>query len=465
MGVILSIDELEKLLSRKKKHDVGNVMDILPFTSRTSKEIRNQFNDLLGEFVRNMNGTEHVKPTKNRDELPFQENALIDRIKQYIDYDDAAEYDLERFLNGYLFGENNRINVIHPYLYNYLAPPSKDIFQKYSVFMRDVLVGEDPGIPSLFQKCQPEDILTEIVLENLELKSRKKTEPGYHPVLNVISRLYRDDLFYISHHRDYFLRSFPLLTHFYMFLYACQLLIKFDQFEEADYDTVSPLYFSLEWEALNKRRKAVDELQGYKYLKTRAKRLFVHVHTMSQLSRNVLNKGSDSKDNMIPFLNYKELNSLLNLNGEDTCTQFVADVGSWMQTYSKLFDRVTLPDSPTTISEAFQRLFKCVEMGTSTDTCEKYGKNIEELGRGVFLKNRGSLGQVLNMNHEMLVLLTAVCVRDERIPLNQLFEEFQKRGVVFDHHSKKNIISLFDSLNVLDKKSDSGDAQYVKPIL
>ncbi|MEH7607881.1 DNA phosphorothioation-dependent restriction protein DptG, partial [Priestia megaterium] len=25
--------------------------------------------------------------------------------------------------------------------------------------------------------------------------------------------------------------------------------------------------------------------------------------------------------------------------------------------------------------------------------------------------------------------------------------------------------SLFDDLNILDKKSDSGDAQYVKPIL
>ncbi len=86
-------------------------------------------------------------------------------------------------------------------------------------------------------------------------------------------------------------------------------------------------------------------------------------------------------------------------------------------------------------------------------------------GADVFLKNRGSIGAVFNMSHEMLLLLTAVCVKEERMPLNRLFEEFSKRGVAFDRHSKKMIIELFDSHNILDKKSDSGDAQYVKRIL
>ncbi len=51
----------------------------------------------------------------------------------------------------------------------------------------------------------------------------------------------------------------------------------------------------------------------------------------------------------------------------------------------------------------------------------------------------------------MLLLLTAVCVKEERMPLNRLFEEFQK-GSSFDRHSKKMIIELFDSHNILDKK-------------
>ena len=74
-------------------------------------------------------------------------------------------------------------------------------------------------------------------------------------------------------------------------------------------------------------------------------------------------------------------------------------------------------------------------------------------------------GYVLNIKHDFLLLLTAVSVKDNRIPLKDLFVEFEKRGVAFDQYSKKEIISLLDSHNILDKKSDSGDAQYVKPIL
>lgn len=65
----------------------------------------------------------------------------------------------------------------------------------------------------------------------------------------------------------------------------------------------------------------------------------------------------------------------------------------------------------------------------------------------------------------MLLVITALCVKDKKIKLNQLFEEYEKRGLFFDKHSKKEIINFLNKLNLIDKKSDSGDAQYVKPIL
>ena len=61
--------------------------------------------------------------------------------------------------------------------------------------------------------------------------------------------------------------------------------------------------------------------------------------------------------------------------------------------------------------------------------------------------------------------MTALCVKDKKIRLNQLFEEYEKRGLFFDRYSKEEIIKLLTKLNLIDKKSDSGDAQYVKPIL
>ena len=121
-------------------------------------------------------------------------------------------------------------------------------------------------------------------------------------------------------------------------------------------------------------------------------------------------------------------------------------------------------DDSENIKDAFKVLFKCLKKGTSTSVAKKYGENIEDLG-APFIKSRGNLGQVLNIKHDFLLLLTAVSVKDKRIPLNDLFLEFEKRGVAFDRYSKKEVITLLDNHNILDKKSDSGDAQYVKPIL
>ena len=39
------------------------------------------------------------------------------------------------------------------------------------------------------------------------------------------------------------------------------------------------------------------------------------------------------------------------------------------------------------------------------------------------------------------------------------------RGIFLDNISKEHLQEFFTKLNLIDKKSDSGDAQYVKRIL
>ena len=54
---------------------------------------------------------------------------------------------------------------------------------------------------------------------------------------------------------------------------------------------------------------------------------------------------------------------------------------------------------------------------------------------------------------------------DGRVRLSVLFKEFEKRGLLFDRESKKLITELFEKMDLLEKRSDSGDAQYVKYLL
>lgn len=77
----------------------------------------------------------------------------------------------------------------------------------------------------------------------------------------------------------------------------------------------------------------------------------------------------------------------------------------------------------------------------------------------------GSYGYMLNMTQEILLMITAICIKEDKITLKDLFKEYERRGVFLDSYSQIEVIDLLGKLNLIDKKSDSGDAQYVKSIL
>ena len=83
-----------------------------------------------------------------------------------------------------------------------------------------------------------------------------------------------------------------------------------------------------------------------------------------------------------------------------------------------------------------------------------------------YTKTRGRLGSTTVLNQELLLFLTKLCVgQEEKIRLNELWEQLNLRGITFDEASKGEIIKLFERINLLEKKSDSGDAQYIKSII
>ncbi|WP_421377974.1 DNA phosphorothioation-dependent restriction protein DptG [Bacillus salacetis] len=466
----LDRDYLRNHLQDKNKHDVGNVRDVLPFLSKRTRAIRGNFNKVLGEYIRFLCQMEIDKKSIKKKDFysSADENDLSEHIASKVDFmdDEEASDDFIRFLDQYLFSKEE-IKPIHPYLFNYITyeDKQKNEFKKYAHFMGDTLAADNKKLREIFKNKNAEDILTELILSQLDaLKETKPSDRQYQQLLNPLIECYQDDLLYLSKYKDYFLASFPVLTHFYTLMYSCQLLLKFEQFTKANFDEVQPLYFALEWEAISKRRKAADDLEGFKFIKEKAKNLFPHIHTISHLSHNSLNK--ETSDDKYEFIPYSILYKKIQDRGEAFEKDFLKELKGWINDYKSLsFTGVSIPDNSQSIPEAFEVLFDCLKDGMSTGVCEKYGGNIEDLASNQFLKSRGSLGQVLNLKHDFLLLITAVSVKDKRIPLNDLFKEFEKRGIALDRYSKKEVVKLFDNLNIIDKKSDSGDAQYVKPIL
>ena len=94
-----------------------------------------------------------------------------------------------------------------------------------------------------------------------------------------------------------------------------------------------------------------------------------------------------------------------------------------------------------------------------------YWRNLNNVALKYFVKSRGRYGHVLNIDKTFLYVITALCVKEEKIKLKDLFNEYERRGLFFDRYSKEKIVELLNTWNLIDKKSDSGDAQYVKQIL
>ncbi|MFD0672239.1 DNA phosphorothioation-dependent restriction protein DptG [Cohnella sp. GCM10027633] len=456
MSYALEVAELDRL--NKSAHRTKDVNSILPFSTHAFKELRHNYYKITGQIVRNICNTRLESISKNT--IEGDDDPKIKALKKEVQFESSLDQEVERFFKDYLYGDSDDIIITHPYLFNFSKSPDKEIYEKISKFIADVLVGDNKSVQDLFLNTTSDNILDELVLAKLKINSNNINLLEYQTLFPSLGGLYCEDLLYLSRHKEYFLNSFSLLTRFYVFMYTCQTLVKFE--EKSDFEKLTPLYFALDWESVGKRRNAKDGIYAFKRIKDSQKLLFVHLNTLAQLSLFEANKV----DNQYKFLHYTELTKLFDIIQPEDQAEYLASLQDWIVHYQSNFEhRVTDKPIPQSIEEGINILFQSNSEGIAVDAAKKYGAYIDDLGGAEFIKVRGRSGATLNLTKEMLLLLTSVCIKDNRIPLNQLFLEFSKRGIELDRISKKIVVELLDSLNFIDKKSDSGDAQYVKPIL
>ena len=97
---------------------------------------------------------------------------------------------------------------------------------------------------------------------------------------------------------------------------------------------------------------------------------------------------------------------------------------------------------------------------------QAYSEKFSGFCKERWVKNRKKSGLVLNLTERDIIFLTKICLRnEEKIRLNKLFKEYELRGICLDNTSREYLQEFFTKLNLIDRKSDSGDAQYVKRIL
>ena len=225
-----------------------------------------------------------------------------------------------------------------------------------------------------------------------------------------------------------------------------------------EYDeNIEELYFLLDWESVSKNRKTVNGY-GWHFLKSKSNNLAAKISVVDQL--NVL-LGTENYSLLSDIHKHYKM---LDIHEQK---EFIEYLKKWVYDYRIVrgFDSIILPNN---LEELTNILFESLNDKKGIDnkiSRSSYPLNLEEVTKNFFAKRRGRYGLVLNITRDLLLTVTALCVKDKKIKLNQLFNEYEKRGLFFDKYSKEEIESFLTKLNLIDKKSDSGDAKYVRPIL
>jgi len=425
-----NLEDLKNSLSIKPeklglKHTINKKAPLLPFSTRGTERAKfaKGFQGVLGEFTRLVSGNK-LKMEVNLEELIGEISKSVDVSKQ-----DKSQF--EQILRTFLQDSDNTIKIFHLHLFQYLPlsdKADKKGEQDIARFLLDVLLGEKERRPYINQ-------------------------------IPFISKLFKEDFQFLAEHKDYFRTHYHLFLSYYYFIYITQLTLKLSQVGKANFSENNEVYFTLDWESTSKNRKGYTH--GYQMIKDTGRHLLLHINCLEHLNflMGVEKAGG-----------YPELKETYQQLSDEDKKVFLEMLCDWVMEYRGhlglgAYEGNLELEYDTLVQSLFRSIEEAYEKDTMQGPRHRYSLSIEEVGKKYFLKTRGSLGYMLNISQDMLLLLTALSLKKERKPLKQVFIDLEARGLFFDRYSKEEIVQLFDKLNLIDKKSDSGDAQYVKPIL
>lgn len=309
------------------------------------------------------------------------------------------------------------------------------------------------------------NVLETLVLSKLEFKDEANLHEGvrYFRVVESLRSCFEEDFAYVLEDSKRLRESLVSLLELYFFSYTAQTSLQLNRFMNGERNSNIPLYFCLEWEKTSQSRLCFTE--GWQKLQGAIEKIFAHAITLEIL--NQTEEGSE----LVDYIRLGEIVSdaekdmeiseqidqltLLYRNSITDCVEMnelgkkVSPAGMTSTSLRYLYDSIKVQFENTGRSRAYvsyAKKFECY--------CKKY------------LKSRGRSGLMLNLSEEDLIFITKLCIKNqEKVRLKDVFKGFERRGIFLDDISKEQATEYYEKLNLIEKKSDSGDAKYVKRVL
>ncbi len=430
--------------------------EMLPFTtSETSGEL-NEFNGVIGAFSRLLSG----KDTK----LEYKINDFYNNLKLLLENNNPKDIDKIIDIIKLTYINNEVISPFNISAFNYYI--SDNLSRKVAEFLFSIFIDEE--LVNKYEKIYKDekiDVLQKLTINALpSLKEKSASIKQYYNLLPVVSDVFKEDMNYLLSNAKIYEKDIKRFLEYYFMFYVTQLSVKLSKFDEAELNKVEKIYMCLSWEVLSAKRKPY--IYGWNYVQKDVAKLFYHALTLEFLSYNNSPKALD-------YIGFKEAfeNSPYDTEMANEVFSIINEYRNWTNNinYENLSTNYEKKYSETSraIRILFDTIYYQFQNRKNSNPDKKYPLKFKNFVEQKFCKRRGRLGNVFNITENDIILFTQIILAQNlgRIRLVRLYDEFERRGLIFDDESKKKIVELFEKLNLLEKKSDSGDAQYVKSIL
>lgn len=437
-------------------HHQNDRFKLFPYTASGKTPIVTDMKDVIGDFIKTAIGVE----TPNTD---FQ--VLIKKVKDETGVDDEDEESLANIIRA-LFFYDNKFVADNIGLYAYKGATENSSVEKLARYLNDVFqIGSDEtaAINSAMQKY-PYNAVEKLITDCLGSvpSGKEQWDKPYFPVFKDAGQRFKEDFRFMLDNGMSTPDDLSDLLSLYYFYYTSQTCIALDQFGNGSRTQQTKLYFALDWEKVSANRECCKG--GMKKLYDNVMHIFSHAITLELLNQ------TDDQDIIFDYISLSDSVEKLELDDHYVASEiakiekiYTESVGDY-----KDFSSIPFVESKSETDVAMRHLFECVnaQFINRKSANDKYINKLYEFYRSRWLKNRKKAGLVLNLTERDIIFLTKISIQKrDRIRLVDLFKEFENRGVYLDNISKGLLQEFFTRLNLLDKKSDSGDAQYVKRIL
>ena len=419
---------------------------LFPFTSRKPErpEFAKGFDGVVGAYTRILCGYD---PKSKLDEELFVN--IRNKVEINDPDDEKAFYGiLKRFLCDY----DGKLNIfsIPAYKYSLLADNRESIGESAIGEFLYRTFGEPVGVKEIFEEGKNTNFFEHLVLDTMWLNPGNSVEQDGICKIEKIKNLFLEDIKTLATDESLFLKDYSYLMAYYYFFYISQLSVLLNKGVNGNMNQLEKIYYLFEQESAVRSRKAVTS--GFNVICESSKHLLANINVLAQL-----NALFGTKDKVLP-----EILEIYDDVSLEEKTDIVMALDEWIKIVNRKYRRKDeIPSELRGKIEYLSKVYRTEKTAFGSGTGSRYSLWIENMAKAFFTKRHGSSGTVLVVSQRLLLLMLFLCKKNERIKLKEFFVRLEKRGVSLDSDSKVLIESKLQELNLLDKKSDSGEAAYV----